>query len=125
MFTLSGICEAVAMMNLTMIQHFKSRIDTKFIIDNLLSSEEYRILCDNLYSNWTSQQILCFTKDFTGDAETYSCEVGFASYTFLQHKKFTLQVQNLLPDNQKEQLSYLIDNKIVINYVQELFHELA
>ena len=125
MFTLSGICEAISIINLTMIQHFKSRIDTEFIIDKMLSSKGYRILCDNLYNNWANEQIFYFTKDFAGDVVTYSCEVGFASWTFLDRKKIILQIQNLLPENQKEQLSYLVDKEILFQYSLELFNELA
>ena len=126
MFTLSGICEAISIINLTMIQHFKSRIDTEFIIDKMLSSKGYSILCDNLYNNWANEQIFYFTKDFAGDVVTsYSCEVGFASLTLLTNETFILQIQNLLPENQKEQLSYLVDKEILVQYSLELFNELA
>jgi len=36
-----------------------------------------------------------------------------------------LQIQNLLLENQKEQLSYLVDREILFDYVLELFNELA
>ena len=108
-----------------MIQYFGSRIDTEFIISHLLSSREYQMLCANLYSNWTNKQLFYFTKNFAGEPEIYSCEIGHASAVFLDQKKFILQVQNLLPDNQKEQLSYLINNKIMTDYVRKLFDEPA
>jgi radical SAM superfamily enzyme YgiQ (UPF0313 family) len=125
MFTLSAICEAISLINLTMIQYFGSRIDTEFIISHLLSSKEYQMLCANLYSNWTNKQLFYFTKNFAGKREIYSCEIGHASFVFLEQKKFTLQVQNLLPDHQKEQLSHLINNKIMLVYVRKLFDEPA
>jgi radical SAM superfamily enzyme YgiQ (UPF0313 family) len=126
MFTLSAICEAISHINLTMIKHFKSRIDTEFIIDNLLSSKGYRILCDNLYNNWANEQKFYLTQDFAGnDATSYSCEVGFVSWTLLKHETFILQIKNLLLENQKEQLSYLVDKEILFDYLLELFNELA
>jgi radical SAM superfamily enzyme YgiQ (UPF0313 family) len=126
MFILSGTVEAISLINLTMIQHVGSRINTEFIIDNLLSSKGYRILCDNLYNNWANDQKFYLTQDFVGNAETsYSCEVGFLSWTLMKHKTFMLQIQNLLLENQKEQLSYLVDKEILFDYLLELYHELA
>ena len=124
---LSGICEAVSLINLTMMQYVKSRIDTEFIIDNLLSSKGYSILCDNLYSNWINEQKLYFTQDFVGNAETYSCEVGFASWTLMDNETFILQIQNLLPENQKQHLYYLCrgNDKILLQYSLKIFDELA
>jgi hypothetical protein len=125
MVILSGICEAISIINLTMIQYFELRIDTEFIIDNLLLSEGYGILCDNLYKNWSNEQIFYLTQDFAGDVDTYSCEVGFICCTLMTNEKFILQVQNLLPENQKEQLSYLSSEKILVPYAMELYAELA
>jgi hypothetical protein len=125
MFILSGICEAISLINLTMIQHVGSRIDTEFIIDNLLLSEGYRILCDNLYKNWSNEQIFYLTQDFSGNVANYSCEVGYHGVELINHEKFLLQVQNLLPDDQKEQLSHLAREKILFHYVMKLYAELA
>jgi len=126
MIILSGICEAVSLINLTMMQHFKLRIDTEFIIDNLLSSEGYSILCDNLYSNWINEQKFYLTQDFAGNTTTScSCEVGFAGYSLLANETFILQIKNLLLENQKEQLSYLNSKKILLQYVLKIFTELA
>lgn len=125
MFILSGICEAISLINLTMIQHVGSRIDTEFIIDNLLLSEGYRILCDNLYKNWSNEQIFYLTQDFVGDVADYSCEVGYLSVALITHETFILQVQNLLPDDQKQQLFQLHRERILIQYVLKLYAELA
>jgi hypothetical protein len=96
-----------------MMQYVKSRIDTEFIIDNLLSSKGYNILCDNLYSNWINEQKLYLTQDFVGNAETYSCEVGFASWTLLTNETFILQIQNLLPEHIN------LDPKAVLDLIKE------
>jgi hypothetical protein len=126
MIILSGICEAISLINLTMIQHFGSRIDTEFIISHLLSSKGYFILCDNLYKTWTNEQRFFLNKDVEGnDSAEYSCEAGRAALALLTDKKIIRQMQLLLPEHQKEQVSYLIDNKIIFNYIQELFSELA
>ena len=126
MFILSGICEAVSMINLAMIQYFKLRIDTELLIDNLLSDEGYYILCDNLYSNWVNEKKFYLTQDFEGNtALNYSCEYGFLSVELICNNKFILQVQKLLPDVQKEQLSYLSKEKVLFHYVLDLFDELA
>jgi hypothetical protein len=126
MFILSGICEAVSLINLAMIQQFGLRINTDIVIDNLLSSEGYRILCANLYGNWENKQMLQLTQDFVGnEVANYSCEVGFASIEFINTDEFVLQVQNLLPENQKEQLSYLINEGMLIPYSLNIFTELA
>lgn len=125
MFILSGICEAVSLINLTMIQYVGLRIDTEFIIDTLLSSEGYRILCNNLYTNWADEKKFYLTQDFSGNVANYSCEFGFLSAELINNQEFILQVQNLLPDDQKEQLSYLSKERILFQYVLSLFDELA
>ena len=125
MIVLSGISEAISIINLAVIQHSGSRLDTKFIIDNLLLSEGYRILCDNLYKNWTNEQKFYFTQDFVGNVADYSCEVGYPSVSLIRLEEFILQLQNLVPDVQKEQLSYLNKEKILYHYVLKLYSELA
>jgi len=125
MIVLSGISEAISIINLAMIQHGGSRLDTKFIIDNLLLSEGYRILCDNLYKNWTNEQKFYFTQDFVGNVANYSCEVGYLSVSLIRLEEFILQLQNLVPDVQKKQLSYLNKEKILYHYVMKLYAELA
>ena len=88
-------------------------------------SEGYRILCDNLYKNWTNEQKFYFTQDFVGNVANYSCEVGYLSVSLIRLEEFILQLQNLVPDVQKEQLSYLNKEKILYHYVLKLYAELA
>jgi hypothetical protein len=121
MIILSEMCEVISLIDLTMIQYFGSRIDTEFIISKLLSSEGYCILCNNLYKNWTNEQKFYLTQDLEGnDTTKYSCELGSAALTLLADKKIVLQIQNLLSEHQKEQLSYLIDKRILFDYALEI-----
>lgn len=126
MIILSMICEAISVINLTMIQFYKSRIDTDFIIDNLLSSEGYLLLSDNLYNNWANENVFSLTKDFAGNVvDTYGCEIANGMRNLLQSKKFCMQVQNLLPANQKTQFSHMIDKNIIFQYIKEYLQELS
>ena len=121
MIILSEMCEAISLIDLTMIQYFGSRIDTEFIINKLLSSEGYCILCNNLYKNWTNEQKFYLTQDLEGnDTTKYSCELGGAALVLLTGQKIVLQIQNLLSEHQKEQLSYLIDKRILFDYALEI-----
>jgi hypothetical protein len=88
MIITSIVCETISVINLTVMQYFKSRIDTDFLIDNLLSSEGYLLLCDNLYYNWVDANVFSLTKDFEGnDVGIYGVEVSYGMQNLLKNKK--------------------------------------
>jgi hypothetical protein len=130
MIILSEMSEVISLINLTMIQHFGSRIDTEFILNKLLSSEGYYILRNNLYKNWTNEQKFYLTQDLEGKNTTkYSCEISGLAWRSLGDpdkvdKKFLLQIVNLLSGDQKKQLFYLIMKGILSDFVREIYTEL-
>ena len=126
MIITSIVCETISVINLTVMQYFKWRIDTDSLIDNLLSSEGYLLLCDNLYYNWVDANVFSLTKDFEGnDVGIYGVEVSYGMQNLLKNKKFCLQVQNLLPENQKTQVLYLMDEEIIFQFISDYLEELS
>jgi hypothetical protein len=122
----SIICETISVINLTIMQYFASRIDTNFLIDNLLSSKGYLLLCDNLYNNWIDANVFSFTQDFEGNnIDIHGVEFALGMHHLLNNKQFCLQIQNLLPENQKTQLSYLIDERLIFQYIKDFLEELC
>ena len=122
----SIICETISVINLTIMQYFASRIDTSFLIDNMLSSAGYLLLCDNLYTNWLDADVFLLTQDFEGNnIDIHGVEGALGMYHLLNTNQFCLQIQNLLPENQKTQLTYLIDERLIFQYMKDFLAELS
>lgn len=105
--------EIVSVINLCMKENFYCGIDTTWLFINLIESQGYLILCENLYKNWTKDNILALTQDFEGNSvKMYGVEQTIGLTSLLRQKKFLDDVLNLLPIGQKKQLTYLMNEKI-------------
>ncbi len=120
MTVLSVLCYAISLINLTMIRYTKSAVNTELLIDNILSSTGYDILCKNLYTNWTDKTNFYFTQNFAGvDTQSYSADSQDLTI-LLKDTAFMEQIQNTLPTQQKSSLIFLYQTKLLQKHVQSL-----
>jgi tRNA A37 methylthiotransferase MiaB len=97
MTVLSAFYNALSIMKFIMLRQTGLHIDIEPVIDNLLTSDGYRILCDNLYTNWINEQNFYFTQDFLGNSTIRSCEPMSFGGWLATNDSFILYVAKLLP----------------------------
>ena len=125
MLITSNICETISIINLTMYKVFRSQIDTDLIIDNLLSSEGFVLLTDNLYNNWTEKNTLLLNKDWEGNIQDiYGIEQTLGVGQLLKDKNFCLEVAHSLSGEQKKQFALVTaKNSLVEKFLKDYRNE--
>jgi len=125
MLITSNICETISIINLTMYKVFRSQIDTDLIIDNLLSSEGFVLLTDNLYNNWTEKNTLLLNKDWEGNIQDiYGIEQTLGVGQLLKDKNFCLEVAHSLSGEQKKQFALVTaKNSLVEKFLKDYREE--
>jgi len=97
MTVLSGIYNALSVTKFIMMKHSGLHIDIELIIDDFLSSSQYQDLCDNLYTNWTTEQKFYFTVDFLGNPTVMSCEPTSFGSALVSNNNFIAYIVKKLP----------------------------
>jgi hypothetical protein len=97
MTVLSGIYNALSVTKFIMMKHSGLHIDIELIIDDFLSSSQYQNLCDNLYTNWTTEQKFYFTVDFLGNPTVMSCEPTSFGSALVSNNNFIAYIVKKLP----------------------------
>ena len=124
MTVLSGFYNALSVIKFIMIRHTGMHIDIEPVIDNLLTSDGYRILCDNLYTNWINKQNFYFTQDFLGNPTIRSCEpMSFGGWLTV-NDSFILYVLKLLPKESAKKLFQLTVKDNFKQVANELCNEI-
>jgi len=124
MTVLSGFYNALSVIKFIMIRHTGMHIDIEPVIDNLLTSNGYRILCDNLYTNWINEQNFYFTQDFLGNPTIRSCEpMSFGGWLTV-NDSFILYVLKLLPKESAKKLFQLTVKDNFKQVANELCNEI-
>jgi hypothetical protein len=124
MTVLSGFYNALSVIKFIMIRQTGLHIDIEPVIDNLLTSDGYRILCDNLYTNWINEQNFYFTQDFLGNATIRSCEpMSFGGWLTI-NDSFILYVAKLLPRESAKKLFQLTVKDNFKQVANELCNEI-
>jgi hypothetical protein len=99
-------------------------IDIEPIIDNLLNSSGYSILCNNLYTNWINEQKFYFTQDFLGNPILKSCEPMSFGGSLTVDDRFILQVLKVLPRDVSKKLFQLTVKSDFKQIANELCNEI-
>jgi tRNA A37 methylthiotransferase MiaB len=90
-----------------------TREELELIADSLLTSENYRRLCDNLYHNWTVDNNFYYTISFAGEPiEPVMGDAHAAATELFQYhgKKFLLHVVKLCKDKSSAPLKEIFAN---------------
>jgi tRNA A37 methylthiotransferase MiaB len=107
MTVLSGIYNALSVIKFVLVQQTESHIDIEPIIDDFLTSHQYYNLCDNLYTNWSTEQKFYFTKDFSDKPVVLSCEPMSYGGALSKDKNFISYITKLLPKDISKKLAWL------------------
>lgn len=107
MTVLSGVYNALSVMKFVLAQQAGAHMDIEPIIDEFLISYQYHDLCNNLYSNWSTQQKFYFTKNFVNQPAVLSCEPMTYGGALSKDKNFILYITKLLPKDIARKLAQL------------------
>jgi hypothetical protein len=115
MTVLSGVYNALSVIKFVLVKQAGSHIDIEPIIDEFLTSHQYHNLCDNLYTNWSTEQKFYFTKDFADQPVVLSCEPMSYGGALSKDTNFISYITKLLPKDISKKLAYL---KLQTNFGQ-------
>ena len=107
MTVLSGVYNALSVIKFLLLRHAGLQLDIELIIDAFLTSCQYHNLCNNLYTNWSTEQKFYFTKDFSNKPVLLASEpMGYGS-ALSRDINFILYITNLMPKDIAGKLSQL------------------
>ena len=101
------------MLSLINLRFNLKREELELIADSLLTSENYRRLCDNLYRNWTVDNNFYHTISFSGEPTTPITAESFGTsseFFYRDGKKFLLHVVKSCKDKSAAPLREIIKN---------------
>jgi len=107
MTVLSGVYNALSVIKFVLVQQAESHIDIEPIIDDFLTSRQYHNLCNNLYTNWSTEQKFYFTKDFSDQPVVLSCEPMSYGGALSKDTNFISYITKLLPKDTSKKLARL------------------
>jgi hypothetical protein len=115
MTVLSGVYNALSVIKFVLARQTGSHMDIELIIDEFLTSYQYHNLCNNLYTNWSTEQKFYFTKDFADNPVVLSCEPMTYGGVLSKDINFILYITNLLPKDIAGKLAQL---RLQTNFAQ-------
>lgn len=122
MYTTSMIVHAVSFvkLRLSMIQ---IELDAQPLVEHLLRTKNYHWLCDNLYHNWTVDNMFCYTINFSGQSiHTLPADShGSVVQMCFQEKDFLLEINKLIKGKTAMEVMKLFNNySIFVDWVFKL-----
>ena len=107
MTVLSGIYSALSSIKFIMTKQTGLNIDIEPIVDDFLTGDHYHSACENLYTNWVTEQKFYFTKNFSGNPVVLSCDPMLYGSTLMSDNNFIMYIAKLLPRDASKKLVQL------------------
>jgi tRNA A37 methylthiotransferase MiaB len=124
MTLLSGVYNALSVIKFIVLRQTDASMDIEPIVDAFVTSSHYQTLCDNLYTNWATEQKFYFTKDFAGNPAVLTCEPMSFGGTLISDNNFIMYVAKLLPREISKKLVQLTLENNFKQFARDLCNEI-
>lgn len=107
MTVLAGVYNALSVIKFSMMQQAELHINIEPIVDDFLTSSQYCDLCENLYTNWSTEKKFYFTRNFSGNPAVLSCDPMSYGSDLIADNRFIVYIAKLLPQHASRKLMQL------------------